>query len=195
MSFDAFTGGINPGGLRSQSDIRLLICYLLASVQAPLSKSDIVTILQENGLANYFEAADALSEMLAKGNADAVEGHPDFCTANETTREIAGSLNSTLPPSVRDKAVNAALNLLAKAQRESENKVEIRKSGDGYQVTCHISSGGDADLMTLSLFVPDQYQARTVKRNFHRDPQFIYQVLLSLVTGNRDLLADLLKPF
>lgn len=195
MNFDAFTGGINPGGLRSQSDIRLLICYLLASVKAPLSKSDIVTILQENGLANYFEAADALSEMLSKGNADVVEGQPDFCMANDVTREIAGSLDSTLPPAVRDRAVDAALNLLAKAQRESQNKVEIRKSGDGYQVTCHIASGGDADLMTLSLFVPDQYQARAVKRNFHRDPQFVYQILLSLVTGNRDLLNDLLKTF
>ena len=194
MGFDAFTGGIEPGGLRRQSDIRLLICYLLASIGAPLSKSDIVTILQENGLANYFEAADALSELLAKGNADTVPGQPNFCTANDLTREIAESLDSTLPPAVRNRAVDAALNLLARAQRESQNKVEIHKSGDGYQVICHIS-GGDTDLMSFTLFVPDQYQARMVKRNFHRDPQFVYQVLLSLVTGNRDILNDLLKFF
>ena len=37
MDFDAFTGGIAPGGLRSKSDIRILICYILKSVQAPLS--------------------------------------------------------------------------------------------------------------------------------------------------------------
>lgn len=194
MSFDAFTGGIDPGGLRTQSDIRLLICYLLASVKAPLSKSDIVSILQENGLANYFEAADALSEMLEKKNADTLSEQPDFCVANEITKEIASQLDTTLPPSVRDRAVNAALNLLAKAQRESQNKVEIHKSGDGYNVTCHIS-GGDTDLMSFTLFVPDQYQARTVKRNFHRDPQYVYQILLSVVTGNRELLADLLKHF
>ena len=42
--FDAFTGGVEPGGLRSQSDIRLLICYMLASVQEPLSKEDIELI-------------------------------------------------------------------------------------------------------------------------------------------------------
>ena len=105
MSFDAFTGGIDPGGLRTQSDIRLLICYLLASVKAPLSKSDIVSILQENGLANYFEAADALSEMLEKKNADTLSEQPDFCVANEITKEIASQLDTTLPPSVRDRAV------------------------------------------------------------------------------------------
>ena len=46
MQFDAFTGGVEPGGLRSQSDIRLLICYMLASVQEPLSKEDIVMVLR-----------------------------------------------------------------------------------------------------------------------------------------------------
>ena len=29
MEYDAFTGGVVPGGLRSKSDIRILICYML----------------------------------------------------------------------------------------------------------------------------------------------------------------------
>ena len=37
MEYDAFTGGVAPGGLRSKSDIRILICYMLKSVNAPLS--------------------------------------------------------------------------------------------------------------------------------------------------------------
>ena len=68
MEFDAFTGGIAPGGLRSKSDIRILICYLLKSVNAPLSGEDIINILQEKSLANYFEANDALSSLVALGN-------------------------------------------------------------------------------------------------------------------------------
>ena len=39
MEYDAFTGGVAPGGLRSKSDIRILICYMLKSVNAPLSRS------------------------------------------------------------------------------------------------------------------------------------------------------------
>ena len=31
MEYDAFTGGVAPGGLRSKSDIRILICYMLKS--------------------------------------------------------------------------------------------------------------------------------------------------------------------
>ena len=68
MAFDAFTGGIEPGGLRTKNEIRILICYLLASVNAPLSKNDILSIIQDNGLANYFEVTDALSELTEHGN-------------------------------------------------------------------------------------------------------------------------------
>ncbi len=194
MNFDAFTAGVEPGGLRSQSDIRLLICYLLASVKEPLAKSDIVTVLQENGLANYFEAASALADVLAKHNADPLPEDPELCVANENTREISRQLDTTLPPSVRDRAVNGALNLLAKAKRERENKVELEKCADGYQVTCHIS-GGNRDMMKITLLVPDQYQARAVKKNFHRNPELVYQVMLCLMTGDRDYLETLLKEY
>ena len=194
MAFDAFTAGVEPGGLRSQSDIRLLICYMLASVKDPLEKNDIVTVLQDHGLANYFEAASALADVLAKGNGDTHPDNPELCIANETTLEISRQLETTLPPAVRDRAVTGALNLLAKAKRERENKVEIEKQPDGYNVTCHIS-GGAKDLMSFSLFVPDLYQARIVKKNFHRNPEMVYQVMLCLMTGNNDYLETLLKSF
>ena len=47
MEYDAFTGGVAPGGLRSKSDIRILICYMLKSVNAPLSGDDIIKVLQK----------------------------------------------------------------------------------------------------------------------------------------------------
>ncbi len=192
MSFDAFTAGVEPGGLRSQSDIRLLICYMLASVNEPISKQDIVMVLQDNGLANYFEAASALADVLAKENASLDPDNPDLCIANKTTYEISDLLDSTLPPAVRDRAVSGALALLGMAKRQRENKVEMEKNADGYNVTCHIS-GGKNDLMSFTLQVPDLYQARVVKKNFHRNPELVYQVMLSLMTNNKDYLETLIK--
>lgn len=55
MEYDTFTAGVGPGGLRTKNDIRVLLCYLLASVNVPLHREDILSILQEYDLANYFE--------------------------------------------------------------------------------------------------------------------------------------------
>ena len=192
MDFDAFTGGIEPGGLRNKNEIRILICYLLASVDAPLSKSDIVSIIQDNALANYFEVTDSLAEMTENGNVIVSGVNNEFCQASDTARMIAKQLDKALPPVVRDKAVAAAINLLAKAKRESENKVEIIETERGYNVICHIS-GGDMDLMNFTLYVPDLYQARMVKNQFHSSPETVYRMLLALVTGNNDMASGLLK--
>lgn len=192
MNFDAFTAGIEPGGLRTKNDIRILICYLLTSVKAPLSKEDLVEILIEDGLANYFEVTDAIAEMAEKGIIVLSGQNPQFCTAGESAEMISRQLDSELPSSVRRKALCAAINLLAKAKREKENKVEIAQTERGYRVTCHIS-GGKADLMDFALYVPDLQQANLVKENFHRSPETVYRMLLALVTGNQDVAADILK--
>ena len=160
MEFDAFTGGIAPGGLRSKSDIRILICYILKSVNAPLSGDDIIRILQEKSLANYFEANDALSALVALGN---VRKEEDGTYVLEPQGEsVAENLDVLLPLSVRDKAITAAMNMLASAKTERENAVTTQRTENGYNVTCHIS-GGDMELMKISVYVPDLYQARVVK--------------------------------
>lgn len=191
MDFDAFTAGIEPGGLRTKNEIRILICYLLTSVNAPLSKDDLVEIVQGNGLANYFEVSDAISELTEKGIISSGE-HSGECAAGDAARMIAKQLDTALPPTVRGKAVAAALNLLAKAKRERENRVEILRTPNGYNVVCHIS-GGDSDLMSFTLAVPDIQQAHMVRDNFQNSPGTVYRMLLALLTGNGDSASDFLN--
>nr|WP_267901567.1 DUF4364 family protein [Caproicibacter fermentans] len=170
-----------------------MICYLLDSVGAALSKADMINIMQDNALANYFEVADAIAEMSEKGILCSDSGRPDFYTLGSSGKIIAKQLDTALPPSVRQKAAGAAIRLLADAKRERENRVEFIKFDRGYHVVCHIS-GGDMDLMNITLYVPDLYQANMVKENFHRSPETVYRMLLALVTGRNDIAAGLIPP-
>ena len=189
MEFDAFTGGVAPGGLRSKSDIRILICYLLKSVDAPLSGEDIIRVMQEKALANYFEVNDALYALVSLGN---IRREEDGTYVLEPQgKSVADNLDVLLPLSVRDKAIAAAMSMLASAKIERENAVTTTRTDNGYNVSCHIS-GGDMELMNLTVYVPDLYQARVVKKNFHRDPQRIYSLLLAALTGDDELTKNIL---
>ena len=46
MQYDAFDAGIELGGLRNRDDIRLLICYLLKSVDAPMTRQILNEAMQ-----------------------------------------------------------------------------------------------------------------------------------------------------
>lgn len=186
----AFTGGVEPGGLWNQNDIRILICYVLHSVDAPLSREDIARLLQQKALANYFEVVDALAALEHAGHIS--QDEEGLCRIEKTGREIAATLGDTLPLSVRDKALEAALMLLARARLQRENRVEIEEEEKGFKVQCHIS-GGNMDLMTVSLYVPDRAQAELVRENFYKDPEGAYRLLLSFLTGDAGYARELFE--
>lgn len=182
MERDAFTGGVEPGGLWNKNDIRILLCYILTSVNAPLSRESIGEIVQGKALANYFEVGDALDSLLKQGTA--VMDEAGLFSVTDSGREIAANLDAALPLSVRDKALEAALRLTAEQKARRENQVELLKAENGYQVCCHVS-GGETELMTISLYVPDKAQAELVERNFYRDPEGVYRLLLAALTGDK----------
>ena len=42
LQFDAFTAGIEDGGLRSSSSIAILACYIIARSEEKLTKKNVV---------------------------------------------------------------------------------------------------------------------------------------------------------
>ncbi len=179
MEYDAFDAGVDMDGLRVKNDIKILVCYILKSVNAPLSKGDLTKIMMEKGLANYFEIQEAIAS-LTKMNNISMDGD-ELCTINEQGIEIANQLDKILPFTVREKVTEAAFNLLAEAKIKKENKVEIEMTKNGYDVTCHIS-GGDFDLFKFTLYAPDMLQATLIKENFYKDPESIYKLFLCWLT-------------
>lgn len=193
MKFDAFTAGVDLGGLRTKDDIKLLICYMLSSVKQPLTKDEIVSVLQENNLANYFEINDALSDLIENNNIVSNNTEDSKFTITKSGKLITTQLETSLPISIREKTLSAAVNLLAKIKRENENTAIIKKANNGYYVSCNISGGNNLNLLAIDLFVPDSKQAELVKRNFQRDPNLIYSCMLALLTHNSDLVKEALE--
>ncbi len=191
MTFDAFSAGVSPGGLRNKNDIKLLICYLLSSVNSPISKDTIVSVLQNNNFANYFEINSAFSDLLKNQNIREDTDNPQLYNITETGRIISSQLDSALPLSIRDKALYATVNMLSKIKRETENTVSAVKDKNGYQLKCNIS-GGDVDLLSFSIYVPDEMQANLVKKNFQENPNLIYECVLAILTKDEELVQNIL---
>jgi hypothetical protein len=183
MEYDAFDAGIELGGLRSRDDIRLLICYLLKSVDAPMTRQMLNDAMQEDGLANFFEVGQAMEELLKTGNITAdILDDEEVITVTEKGREAAELLQTSLPRTVREKAVNSAIKLVTRAKVERENKIEVKKEDDGgYTITFTLFDRG-TELMKLSIYVVDSLQLEQVKQNFINDPVKVYSTIITSLT-------------
>ncbi len=183
MEFDAFDAGIELGGLRSRDDIRLLICYLLKSIDVPMTRQMLNDSMQEDGLANFFEVGQAIEELLKTGNITTdILNDEEVLIVTERGREAAELLQTSLPRTVREKAVNSAIRLTTRAKVERDNKIEVRKEDDGgYTITFTLFDRG-TELMKLSIYVVDSLQLETVKQNFINDPVKVYSSIITSLT-------------
>ncbi len=177
---DAFSAGVEPGGLYTIQEIKILICYMLRGVNEPLTRESVTDIIAGGGMANYFETADALDALVRQGH---LLEQKDGITLTETGRQVASTLAGRIPYTLRERSVKAALRLLTRRRREAENDVQIEKLNSGVQVTCTIQDA-DTPLLSLSLHVADNLQAQLVRENFLEDPTLLYRSVLAILTGD-----------
>ncbi|MBQ4644335.1 MAG: DUF4364 family protein [Clostridia bacterium] len=183
MDFDAFDAGIELGGLRNRDDIRLLVCYLLKSIDVPMTRQMLNDAMQEDGLANFFEVGQAIEELLKTGNITAdILDDEEVISVTEKGRDAAELLQTSLPRTVREKAVNSAIRLTTKAKIERENKIEVKKEDDGGYTITFTLFDRDTEMMKLSIYVVDSLQLETVKQNFINDPVKVYSSIITSLT-------------
>lgn len=187
-------GGLNAG-LKDPNEIKILICTILKSVDKPLSFDSLNEIFQQDGLANYFDFAQCLHELLLTGHVDLLqEDGVDFYKVTKLGAGTADMFERRVPFTIREKAMGAAVKLLAKIRREAENKVEITPADGGFTVECRSFDQKD-ELFSIRLLVPDIRQAELIRKQFLNNPEMIYQGVLALVTGDVGTAGSLLQNY
>ena len=181
---ETFTAGIRPGGLTAGREIRILICHILSEVGEAMSFDEMTEVFLSDGTANYFEFADALSELNESGGVVYFKSDSGISEYSVTKKgkEAAKTLLSDLPAAVEERSVAAAKNVIQKRRLEKENLVSITKTEDGYKIHMRVTDIG-TDLMELSLFMPTREQANAVKKRFLEDPAKTYSEVLSALAG------------
>ena len=125
------------------------------------------------------EIDGAIDELIELGHLSEDGG---LLALTEKGREAAQDLSARLPYTLRQRAVTAALELLARERRAKENSFSVQKLPQGCAVTCRIHEG-DSDLLSLTVQVADEQQANLLGQNFISDPVALYQAIFSLLIG------------
>ena len=180
MIHDTFSAGVEPGGLHSHHEIKILICYMLNGVREPLPRTAVLDILSGDGMANFFDASAAIDDLVQRGNL--AESESGLLSVTDTGRHAANTLADMIPFTLRDRSVSAGLRLLARQHSERENSAEVFQNENGvWVVRCVVGSA--SPLLTFDLTVGDELQAHYVRDRFLNDPLLLYQSMIAMLTG------------
>lgn len=181
LRFDAFTAGMKDGGLRSVTSINLLVCYIIANINGKVTAQNIIDAVNEGMIANYFEISDAIAR-LKKANT-IVEDENGVLSLNVDAGASIDLIEHDLPLTIREESIKLCQKIIAKETYQRENKVEIVKLENGYNVVLHISDM-TVDYMTLTLFAPTIEQAEMMKDKFITNPIKVYENLIEGIFNN-----------
>ena len=106
LDLNAFTAGVEPGGLTHGYEIKILVCYLLEQIGTGMTFTQISDALLHRSLVNYFELANALSDLAESGHLtceDCAGRQEDtIYRLTDLGRQTAITFSGTLPASVRE---------------------------------------------------------------------------------------------
>ena len=174
---EAFTAGVKPGGLTSETEIRILLCYLVKWAQ-PLTREAMQGALLEEQLVNYFEFIDALNELQEM---QLIETTEKGFVITDKGAVVADTLSFDLPRSVRESAIRAVIRIQSWVHKAAQNKARVEPDGDQWRVVCTIEDMG-RDSFQLQLSMPDRMTAEMVKNRFIAQGSEVYSQLLNLLT-------------
>ena len=180
MEDSAFAAGVVPGGLTTHREIKILICYLLAKRKSPVQRSIILEALSTEGLANYFECADAMSDLENLGHIVPKDGG---YIASETGVNIAGILEGDIPLTVKERASEYLENYIVMQRNKNQHHVEMVPRGEGYMVRCSISDFG-SDVFAVEVFAPNKKTANEIRDTFIDNAEEIMRAALSSLVSD-----------
>ncbi len=182
MEKDAVSAGVSKiGGLFSTAQVRILICYILSSIKDPVPARLLADTLHFEGIANCFEVSDSIAALTESGHIRLHDQKDDTYVITDLGKQIAETLKTNLPYSVKDRAYSAALKMVSSFKKAKETDIKISREGNKTYITCS-AIDNDEPFVSIKLMVTDEEQAIHIKEKFLSSTDNIFSEIISLLT-------------
>lgn len=181
MEKDAVSAGVSEvGGLFNTAEIKILVCYIISSINKPVPGQMLANVLHYEGIANCFEVNDAIASLCKNGHLELIDEKEDIYIITESGKDIAETLKTSLPLTVKDRAYTAALKMVSRFRNSKESDIKITKEDGKTFINCSAKDNG-VPFMSVKLLVSDEEQALFIKNKFLNDSG-IYSEIIELLT-------------
>lgn len=176
------------GFIHDMIDVKVLILYVAARSNYPMSVQEIYELCYVDDCLSYFDVCTAVPEMVKSGHLEELEDGKFQIT--EKGREDGALTADSIAFTVKQKAENAVAKFNRQLKRSSFVKTQVipRENGDISVIMSLDDEMGN--LMTLELMAPDQRQAVRLSRMFEKKAEMLYTLTMSELLDAEDSLDD-----
>ncbi len=163
------------GFIHDMMDVKVLILFVTARVEYPLSIQQLYELCYQDDCLSYFDVCTAVPEMVASGHL-AEDG--DKYVITDKGREAGALVEDSIAFTVKQLADSAVarFNRQTKRSRFVKTQVAPRDGGD-YSVVMSMNDEMGT-LMTLELMAPDSPQAVRLSKLMQEKAEDVYKLVM-----------------
>ena len=167
------------GFIHEKLDIKLLILFVLSRLPRPVDFDTLTDLVMVDDGFDYFEYTQCLDELVRSEN---VEKQGTSYQITRMGKVNEDTVESSVPYSVRLKAENKARPLVEKMKRDALiGTAHERAKNGGTNVRLSLSDGL-GEIVTMSVLVADDEQAKKIEANFRENAEDTYQKIVALLS-------------
>ena len=159
----------------------ILLCYALRQTEKPVDEDLLYDIAVTSGIINYFTFQDVLQTLEETKAVSHIRTDGRMCySLTEKGRKTADTMQHLTGKSYRERIAETVRTAVRRRRNEEQVKISYQKLSQG----CHLHVrlvDHELTLMELTLFTPDEYQARLVGDKILSNPSMIYHEILRTV--------------
>ena len=165
---------------------KLLLLYILNSIDMPVTNSHITQIVLENNLINYFALQQYLSELASSGFiSDTIEGAKHSLKITESGKGTLDFFQNRISQSKRDTVDNYLEINLPEIRNELEITAEYVPSKDNIFMVNLKLSGKRGPLINISVPVRTNSEAKAMCSQWKENSRELYCSIMELLKSKR----------
>lgn len=162
---------------------KLMVLYVLRMCNMPLSQEQLVTILADNGIENYFDASACLLDLEENGYIASV---PTLTMQMEVLtkrgEELVSFFDKTLPKSLREALDEYVEQHISEFRMANTTRSELTPLSNGsVEAVFAIVEGGES-IFEMKMVFPSVFAANNAQRNWESINDEIYIDVLRKLT-------------
>ena len=176
------------GFIHDMLDVKVLILFVMARVNYPVSGSEIYELCYQDDCLSYFDVCTAIPEMVTSGHLKELEDQKYAIT--EKGKADGSLTEDSIAFTVKQRAENAVAKYNRQIRRRSFVKTQVipRDNGD-YSVIMALDDEM-GNLMTLELVAPDQRQAVRLGKLFEKKAEMVYNLTMTELLDDEEELEE-----
>lgn len=172
------------GFIHDMMDVKILILYVTARAEYPMSTQEIYELCYQDEQLSYFDVCTAIPEMVRSGHLQ--EAEDGKYTITEKGRQDGELTADTLVFTLRQRAENAVLRFNRQLRRSSYVKTSVEEMDNG-EYTVRMSLDDQAGpLMKIELYAPDHRQALRLSKLLERKAEEVYDLTMTELLDGED---------